>query len=171
MQTHSPYFANFYARLVVSQLTPGMLKVFCSRYRRAVDGSGTAAEMREFETLDKAIEHIKPRCMPEHEASGIKFLLGKILTPKGNLRQTDHAKEFGQKTSLFLQSHKRDMQIHLVGTNWVPGPEPNVQVLAPLYRVSAPAPLRFPGSMVSFDYTATSWQSGGYFEIRNREVV
>src|SRR6188474_1160207 len=106
MEKHSKYFTNFYARLVMSQLSKGTINMFLRKFSKTygTDKYVTAAEM---ELLDRSVQKIKPRCMPEHELSGVAFLFNKAFTPKGNIRQTAHGKLFGAEIQLFLQSHRK----------------------------------------------------------------
>ena len=169
---HSDYAANFYAHLIVSQLTPGMLKVFFSRYTRSVvlDHEIRGTTRGELIGLDKAIEKIQPRCIRTHEQSGLKFLLNKAFTPKGGIRRTDHGREFKANDQLFLQSVARhgEYAIHLVGTTLVGWDRPH-SCLTGVYRLTTLAPERTSGGLLSLTYESTSWQSGGHFCIRETE--
>ena len=161
MQTHSPYFANFYARLITSQLGKGHIKVFLSKHSRPANRCGVPVD--ELQALLTTVEKVRPRCTPEHEAEGIAFLLNKVFTPKGNFRKTEHARQFDAAIQLFLQQRRDNLRIHWVDAGFIK------DALVAVYEVSTIRETPR-GCMKSFRYMATPWQSGGYFEILGKEL-
>lgn len=168
---HSKYAAKFYAATLTSSLTPGMIRVFASRCNRAfISKQVSPATHAELTSLLSGVDKIQPRCMPEHEKSGMRWLLNKFLTPKGNLRLTEEAKEFNANDQLFLQriAMRESYQIHFVGLRWIPS-NTHGDKYAPCYRVVDTQPPRLPKQRVALEYSSTPWQSGGHFEIYDRE--
>lgn len=165
MKYQSKWGELFYARLISQTLTKGQIQAFCTRYSQLVNRThcrGVAYEDRkaagdEARTLDSAIAKLRPRCLPEHEESGLAFLYGIAFTPRGALRNTDKAKDFTQYDTDFLQDCKLlgGYEIRFVGTRFV-----GSRVL-PQFEVLLEDKL-LTRTLV---YTMQPWQSGGYFEV------
>lgn len=166
MDLTTDYGKNFFAHLMVSQLSPGMINYFFNKYSQLQYDrfhlhlqsyrDRTAALYEDMETLLEYIVHIRPECMPAHRESGLAFLRNLVWTPKGARRETDKAKQFtGHDLDVLHDAHSvRLVDYHAIWIERVRG-----ERVVPIYGVRSP---RF---AVGFTYTMTPWQSGGLFEV------
>lgn len=153
---------TFYALMLANSLPGTLISRQYSRYNRlhlfksAMEhklGDKYNAHCIESLTLLEAAEKIKPVCVSEHFKSGLKFLNTLLWTPNGNLRKTDKAREFSPSDTQVLCGAK---EIAWVGTYDVyKGGFSTVSL--PMYEVR--------DGLRSFTYCASSWQSGGHFEV------
>ena len=152
---------NFYALMLANSLAGSLITHQYSRRNRLTNfrggmeqrlGDKYNAHRIENLVLLEAAEKIQPICVPEHFKSGLKFLRDLLWTPNGNLRKTDKARKFTPADSQVLCGAK---EIAWVGTHEIFNTY--VTTSMPVYEVR--------DGIRSFQYCATSWQSGGFFEV------
>lgn len=157
----TPAGTNFYALMLANSLTGPLINRQYGRRNRLVNFKGSMeqklgdkfnAHCIENLVLLEAAEKIQPICPSDHFKSGKKFLNDLLWTPNGNLRKTEKAAWFTPADTQVLCGAK---EIAWVGTNDVF--KGYVTVSLPVYEVR--------DGHRSFTYSASSWQSGGHFEV------
>lgn len=155
---------EFYALMLAHALPGALIKAQCHRFAKLRNMRGHFeqkwgsakynAHLRENLTLISAAKKHQPVCQPDHFASGKEFLDNLLWTPIGNQRKTRKAEEFSPADTQVLCGAKE--------IAWV-----DIWESRRGYLLSACPVFEVRDGVRSFQYAASSWQSGGHFEIVN----
>jgi hypothetical protein len=107
-----------------------------------------------------AVEKHHPSVSESQRAKGIAWLRSIAFKKDGSRRNTKHAQQFGARDLGVLRDQGRRLSARLVGFH-LDCRSGYTHGVWPIYRID--------DGKHSFDYVATSWQSGGAFWIEARD--
>jgi hypothetical protein len=148
-------------RTTLARIDSGTLDESTIRFmRRRLKALFNAGSNHDAWEIVNAIERQRPAVTESQRAKGIAWLRSIAFKKDGSRRNTKHAKQFDARDLDVLRDQGRHLSARLVGfhLDYRSGYTHGVW---PIYRIDDGAN--------SFDYVATSWQSGGAFWIEARD--